>query len=33
MDIPRVEDFLIRLQKSWEHVTKAMEEVQKNMEK
>jgi len=22
--IPRVEDFLIRIQKSWEHVTKAM---------
>ena len=27
MDIPRVEDFLIRLQKSWEQVTKAIEEV------
>ena len=32
-DIPRVEDFLIRLQKSWEQVTKAMEEAQKNMKK
>ena len=32
-DIPRVEDFLIRLQESWEQVTKAMEEVQKNMKK
>jgi len=27
MDIPQVEDFLIELQKSWEQVTKAMEEV------
>ena len=27
MDIPSVEDFLIRLQKSWEQVTKAIEEV------
>ena len=25
-DIPRVEDFLIGLQKSWEQATKAMEE-------
>ena len=33
MDIPRVEDFLIGLQKSWEQVTKAMEEAQKNMKK
>jgi len=33
MDIPGVEDFLIGLQKSWEQVTKAMEEVQKNMKK
>ena len=32
-DIPRVEDFLIGLQKSWEQATKAMEEVQKNMKK
>ena len=32
-DIPRVEDFLSGLQKSWEQVTKAMEEVQKNMKK
>jgi len=33
MDIPRVKDFLIRLQKSWEQVTKAIEEAQKNMKK
>ena len=33
MDIPRVEEFLIGLQKSWEQVNKAMEEVQKNMKK
>ena len=33
MDIPRVEDFLIGLQKSWEQATKAMEEAQKNMKK
>ena len=33
MDMPRVEDFLIRLQKSWEQVIKAMEEAQKNMKK
>jgi len=33
MDIPRVEEFLIELQKSWEQVNKAMEEVQKNMKK
>jgi len=32
-DIPRVEDFLIGLQKSWEQVTKTMEEAQKNMKK
>jgi len=32
-DIPQVEDFLIRLQKSWEQATKAMEEAQKNMKK
>jgi len=32
-DIPRVEDFLIGLQKSWEQTTKAMKEVQKNMKK
>ena len=33
MDIPRVEDFLIGLQKSWEQVTKAMKKAQKNMKK
>ena len=27
MDIPQVEEFLIRLQKSWEQTTKAMKEV------
>ena len=32
-DIPRIEDFLIELQKSWEQATKAMEEVQKNIKK
>jgi len=32
-DIPRVEDFLVGLQESWEQATKAMEEVQKNMKK
>ena len=31
--IPRVENFLIRMQKSWEHATKAMEGAQKNMKK
>ena len=31
--IPRVEEFLMGLQKSWEQVTKAMEEVQKSMKK
>ena len=32
-NIQWVEDFLIRLQKSWEQVTKAMEEAQKNIKK
>jgi len=32
-DIPRVEEFLIGLQKSWEQTNKAMEEAQKNMKK
>jgi len=32
-NIPRVEDFLIGLQKSWEQATKAMEEALKNMKK
>ena len=32
-EIPRVEEFLVGLQKSWEQVTKAMEEVQKSMKK
>ena len=32
-DIPRVEEFLIGLQKSWEQTTKAIEEAQKNMKK
>jgi len=31
--IPQVEDFLIGIQKSWEQVTKAMEEVQRRMKK
>jgi len=33
MEIPQVEEFLIRIQKSWEQVTKVMEEVQKSMKK
>ena len=33
MNAPRVEEFITRLQKSWEQVTKAIEEVQKNMKK
>ena len=33
MDIPRVEDFLSRLQRSSEQATKAMEEAQKSMKK
>ena len=32
-DIPRVEDFLNELQKSWEQTTKAMEEAQRNIKK
>ena len=32
-DIPQVEDFLSRLQRSWEQVTKAMEEAQRSMKK
>ena len=32
-DIPRVEDFLSGLQRSWEQATKAMEEAQKNIKK
>ena len=32
-EIPRVEEFLVGLQKSWEQVTKAMEKVQKSMKK
>ena len=33
MDIPQVEDFLSGLQRSWEQVTKAMEEAQRNIKK
>ena len=33
MDIPRVEEFLIGLQKSWKQANKAMKEAQKNMKK
>jgi len=33
MGILRVEDFLIGMQKSWKHVTKAMKGAQKNMKK
>jgi len=31
--IPQVEDFLIGMQKSWKHATKAMEGAQKNIKK
>jgi len=33
LEIPRVEEFLARLQKSWEQATKTMEEAQKNMKR
>ena len=33
LEIPRVEEFLARLQKSWEQATKAIEEAQKNMKR
>ena len=33
LEIPRVEEFLAGLQKSWEQTIKAMEEVQKNMKR
>ena len=33
MEIPQVEEFLIRIQKSWEQATKAIEEAQKSMKK
>jgi len=33
MKIPRVEEFLIRLQKSWEQIAKAIEEAQKTMKR
>jgi len=33
MEIPRVEEFLAEIQKSWEQVTKAMEEAQKNIKR
>jgi len=32
-EFPRLEEFLIRLQKSWEQAAKSIEEVQKNMKK
>jgi len=32
-EIPRVEEFLVGLQKSWEQATKAIKEAQKNMKK
>ncbi len=32
-EISRVEEFLVGLQKSWEQVTKAMKEVQKNIKR
>jgi len=33
LEIPRTEEFLARLQKSWEQATKTMEEAQKNMKR
>jgi len=33
MEIPRVEEFLIGIQRSWEQVTKAIEEAQKNIKR
>jgi len=33
MEIPRVEEFLTGIQRSWKQVTKAMEEVQKNIKR
>jgi len=33
MEIPQVEEFLIRIQKSWEQATKAIEEAQKSIKK
>ena len=32
-EFPRLEEFLMRLQKSWEEAMKVMEEAQKNMKK
>jgi len=32
-EVPQVEEFLIRLQKSWKQTTKAIEEVQKMMKR
>jgi len=32
-EIPRVEEFLVGIQKSWKQVTKTMEEAQKNMKR
>ena len=33
VEFPRLEEFLVGLQKSWEQATKSMEEAQKNMKK
>jgi len=33
MKIPQVEEFLIRIQKSWEQATKVMEKAQRRMKK
>jgi len=33
MEFPRLENFLIGLQKSWEQATKSMEEAQENMKR
>jgi len=33
MKIPKLEEFLMKLQRSWEEATKSMEAAQKNMKK
>jgi len=33
MEFPRLEEFLARLQKSWEQTTKSIKETQKNIKK
>jgi len=33
MEFPKLEEFLIKLQKSWKQTTKLIEEAQKNMKR